>query len=280
MLRARTRGPVRRGRALGRGFAVASLVALATACSVGDGRGFVRGTLSVPECWDGAFDLSPDFFAALPFRNTLQIRMQNGGDFQTFSDGVVILVNDLRGVRGDGELPGRLNQDLSVDLPPEVTPPGVPIIARPDPALVHLTVYLQRSCRTQNAALYAVSQVALGPDGECSAGVFAGDDPRRCDLSASAPPAGDPANPGVPAPPATPSGPVGTSTVRFESLFSGNTSASDAAERRTKGSFRVFLADPRDVCPGGIGPLPRCRGELTGEFDFFFQRGRPAQPFP
>ena len=37
---------------------------------------------------------------------------------------------------------------------------------------------------------------------------------------------------------------------------------------------------PREICPGGIGPPPRCRGDLKGSFKFYFERGQPAQPFP
>src|SRR5262249_16733452 len=36
-------------------------------------------------------------------------------------------------------------------------PPGFPIVADPDPALVHLTLYLHRSCHAQNSALYSVA---------------------------------------------------------------------------------------------------------------------------
>jgi len=43
----------------------------------------------------------PDFFAAVPYRESLQLRIQHGGDFQTFSDGVSILIeNVIRHQRG------------------------------------------------------------------------------------------------------------------------------------------------------------------------------------
>ena len=41
-----------------------------------------------------------------------------------------------------------------------------------------------------------------------------------------------------------------------------------------------YLADPRQISPGGLGPPPPCWGHLKGNFHFYFQRGRPAQPFP
>ena len=73
---------------------------------------------------------------------------------------------------------------------------------------------------------------------------------------------------------------VGTSTITFTHLFNANPDEVNAAERLTEASFDVYLADPRDICPGGLGPAPRCRGHLSGSFRFYFQRGRPGQPFP
>jgi len=68
--------------------------------------------------------------------------------------------------------------------------------------------------------------------------------------------------------------------MTFTSLFDGNQDAVSAAERLNRGTFTVYLADPREMCPGGVGPPPPCRGFLQGNFDFYFERGRPAQPFP
>jgi hypothetical protein len=73
---------------------------------------------------------------------------------------------------------------------------------------------------------------------------------------------------------------VGRSTITFTSLFDGNPDETVAAKRLSTATFDVYLADPRDVCPGGTGPPPRCRGHLTGNFNFYFERGRPGQPFP
>ena len=73
---------------------------------------------------------------------------------------------------------------------------------------------------------------------------------------------------------------VGHSTITFTSLYDGNPNAVSAAERLNQGTFTVYLADPREMCPGGVGPPPPCRGYLHGSFKFYFQRGRPAQPFP
>jgi hypothetical protein len=255
------------GRWLARaGLAAALALTLAPGCSLGAGTGTCTGTLDVPDCWSGPFDLHPDFFAAEPSTNdALIIRIQHGGDFEAFSDGLVILVDDAGQVRGDPASdgtprPSLLGQTLTVSLPPGVVPPGVPVTPNPTPSIVHATLYLDATCRTQNDALYAMSAVSTNPDGSCS----------RPD---GAPDAG-----------AEAAAPAGTtvrgSTIVFNSLFDGNPDESNASQRLTDASFHFYLADPREICPGGLGPPPRCRGELTGTFHFYFQRGRPAQPFP
>src|SRR5580698_10258571 len=95
---------------LGRLPGVLALVAITTtlapACSLGSGSGIVAGTIDAPGCWSGPFDLHPDFFAAIPTttttpvtsltgqpgRDAMQLRIQNGGDFESFSDGIAILL--------------------------------------------------------------------------------------------------------------------------------------------------------------------------------------------
>ena len=49
-------------------------------CSLGEGSGYVTGTLNVPLCWSGPFNLNPTFFGAVPYMNSLDIRIQNGAD--------------------------------------------------------------------------------------------------------------------------------------------------------------------------------------------------------
>jgi len=131
------------------------IVALATialaSCSVGDGEGTIHSDwLVAPDCFEGPFDLRPTFFGAVPFHNTLDIRVQHGPELQEFSDGVKVLVTDREKVRNNLGVP------LRVGLPPGVTPPGVPLEADPDPPFVHLTLYLNQSCYEQNTALYGI----------------------------------------------------------------------------------------------------------------------------
>lgn len=249
------------------GVAAVLVVWSSLSCSQGEGEGRVTGTLDVPNCWAGAFELSPDFFAGNPFRESFQIRLQRGSDVQNFSDGVSILLYDSRKIRPDAKAdnPGLYGQPLEVSLPPEVTPPGVPIVADPDPANVSLTLSLQRSCRVETSTLHAVDEVALAGDGTCEAPAVQGADPTAGCAEGVVSPAGVGS---------------GKSLIAFTSVANGNVTEPTAAEKLTAGCFDVYLADPREVAPGGTGGPPRCRGHLKGRFSFFFERGRPSQPFP
>jgi hypothetical protein len=142
--------------------AVALALGASTGCTVGQGEGAVYSDrLLAPDCWDRQYDLNPDFFAAIPYRNTLQIRVQRGSDLQEVSDGLAVLVTDIEQIRssiaegGEAEIP--------VSLPPGVAPPGSPDFVEGDDQgrpsidpLVHVALYLQQSCHNQNIVLYAV----------------------------------------------------------------------------------------------------------------------------
>ncbi len=248
--------------------AVGATAALEPGCSQGDGEGRVHGVLNVADCWKGQFELKPDFFAGVPFRDSLQIRVQNGGDFANFSDGVQILVDDLKRLRpdpgsldGGASAKGDLGTALPVSLAAGVSPPGVPLVGVSNPPYVHLGLFLQKTCRIQNPALYAVEEVTLPSDGACSAPLDEDPDPYAgCGPTVTADPH------------------PGKSVISFTHIFDGKPEEPDANERLTEGCFDVYLADPRDV--GANAPPPPCRGHLRGRFRFFFERGRPAQPFP
>jgi tRNA-specific 2-thiouridylase len=145
-----------------RSTAAAAVLGLAGAvlagCSLGDGTGEVFSDhLIAPECWDDRYDLGPDFFAAVPFRNTVNFRVQRGSDIQEVSDGVSILVNDVEKIRSE-----YLGKPIQVSLPAGVSPPGVPEGSQcpaegcPDPT-VHVALYLLQSCHNQNTVLYGLS---------------------------------------------------------------------------------------------------------------------------
>jgi hypothetical protein len=121
-------------------------------CTVGDGSGNVStDRLYLQGCWNGPFDLKPDFFAANPYRReALFIRIQRGDNNVEASDGLSVIVNDLETVRS------KLGQPIPVGLPSGVTPPGQPASGLPSP-LVVMSLYLHQTCHEQNSATYSVS---------------------------------------------------------------------------------------------------------------------------
>jgi hypothetical protein len=132
----------------------ACLLALAPlGCTVGEGEGRVSSEhIWVNGCWNGAFELSPDFFGANPDQGeSLTIRVQRGDNIEDMSDGLIVLVNDLPEIRQ------QLGQDLDVGLPRGVTPSGVPIVPNENPPKISLALYLHNSCHQQNGTIYSIS---------------------------------------------------------------------------------------------------------------------------
>lgn len=127
-------------------------LSLGSGCTVGDGEGSVTtDRLYLRGCWNGPFDLKPDFFAANPYREeSLLIRVQRGDNNQEASDGLTVIVNDLKAVQA------QLGQPIPVGLPSGVTPPGQVPAGEPTP-LVTLALYLHQTCHEQNSATYSVS---------------------------------------------------------------------------------------------------------------------------
>ncbi|MEI9941211.1 MAG: hypothetical protein WDO69_28670 [Pseudomonadota bacterium] len=122
-------------------------------CTVGEGEGRVSSDhIWIAGCWNGAFDLSPDFFGANPDPGeSLTIRVQRGDNIEDMSDGLIVLVNDLPEIRK------KLGQDLEVGLPRGVSPSGVPIEFNPNPPQISLSLYLHNSCHLQNGTIYSIS---------------------------------------------------------------------------------------------------------------------------
>lgn len=276
----------------------------AMGCSVGQGTGDVHTKgLFARDCWGtvsatnpdqavgACYSLAPDFFAADPYYNTLQIRVQHGSDTTEVSDGLSVLIDDVPTILGaiqaagtvtgtdggagdagadggpastgfglsdggasepvscDGDsaptpsegqptscdtlLPPPGKATFRVDLPSGVVPPGSPTVPPPDivadPPIVHMALYLERSCHNQNTTLYAV-------DG----------------------------------------------WIAFNALFDGNPDETQADQKLTDATFNVEFGDIRDVPFGqyaGDVP-PGLRSRVCGSFKFYFERGQPAQPFP
>jgi hypothetical protein len=122
-------------------------VLLVAACTAGAGDGRVWGSLYLPECGvvDDDYDMGVDFFAASYFENTLQVRLQHGGQDQARTDGVVIQVRD---VRAFADAPGQ-TFEIAVEPSFEEYLEHGPAIDQPEttwdsPARV--TLFLNRTC--------------------------------------------------------------------------------------------------------------------------------------
>jgi hypothetical protein len=125
--------------------------ALGGGCSVGQGEGSVTSDeLYVDNCYKGPFNLRPTFFAANPFADTLTIRVQRGEQDVPVSDGFMLLVYDVSIVRKSMGVP------LTLGLPVNVSPLGFPLPDVPNAPGATLSLYLNNSCRSQNAQLSAV----------------------------------------------------------------------------------------------------------------------------
>lgn len=136
-------------------WAAVAAVCAGSGCALGEGSGEVKSDrLRIDQCWEGPYDMQPDFFSGVPYRESFQIRIQRGGDLQEMSDGLSILVKDVHVIRNS-----MLGVPLEVGLPPEVTPPGVPVQPDPDPPMVHMALYLHNTCHEQLSTLYAVRGV-------------------------------------------------------------------------------------------------------------------------
>jgi hypothetical protein len=127
---------------------------LVLGCTVGEGKGEVTSeNLVVKDCWEGKFNLNPDFFAANAFNSEqLAIRIQRGDSNQEVSDGLEVSILKLQDLRDN-----YLGTPVDVGLPSGVEPAGAdwPVVA--DPAKVSLALYLHNTCHAQNGALYAVT---------------------------------------------------------------------------------------------------------------------------
>lgn len=79
------------------------LLALLSGCSVGSGEGQLTGRVNAPSCDLNMADyaLTPTFFGADPFEEMMEMRIQEGSDLETFSDGLTVLVLDAARVRAD-----------------------------------------------------------------------------------------------------------------------------------------------------------------------------------
>jgi len=69
-------------------------------------------------------------------------------------------------------------------------------------------------------------------------------------------------------------------TINFSSLFSGDLNEASSENRRTTATFSASFADPRELdAATDDAAKAAVTSTVTGDFDFFFQRGQPSQPF-
>jgi hypothetical protein len=69
-------------------------------------------------------------------------------------------------------------------------------------------------------------------------------------------------------------------TINFSSLFSGDLNEGSSENRRTQATFNASFADPRELdAAADDAAKAAVTSMVTGDFDFFFQRGQPSQPF-
>lgn len=122
-------------------------------CTVGEGQGEVQSdSLKVKDCWEGAFDLGPTFFAANAFSDEqIAMRIQRGDNNLEVSDGLEVSIRALQSLRENS-----LGVPIDVGMPPGVSPPGSRWPVLENPPQVSLALYLHDTCHAQNGALYAV----------------------------------------------------------------------------------------------------------------------------
>lgn len=139
----------------------------------------------------GPYDMQPNYFAADPYLSTLTITVQSGSDISEYSDGLGVLIDDVDtiraaiaaqadgGVADSGAADGGVADSGAADgggyvcapspgptsfqvaIPAGVSPSGAPAQPPPcliaNPAIVHMSLYLNRTCPSQNIVLYGVS---------------------------------------------------------------------------------------------------------------------------
>lgn len=140
-------------------FSLVAMVAIASACSVGEGEGFVRGSLHLEGCEAdlSGYDMNPNFFGAQSVSgpgagsSQLVIRIQRGADIQEYQDSLTISVIEVDDIR--------VNQ-LGKPIPiAAIRPPG----SAPDvpPPKVRMSMSLRGSCGSPKLNPGDNSQVVL-----------------------------------------------------------------------------------------------------------------------
>jgi hypothetical protein len=201
------------------------------------------------------YDLLPDFFAALPAQDVVSMRIQRGTDITELSDGLSVLVTDVAAIRkviqekrdaamAAGATEEEALEQQSVEVPVAMSPgvqmPGTPVSEAPP------CDPGRQLCTVTPVAIALYLQKSCHNQNTVLYAV--------------------------------------SGYIRFNSLFSGDSSERSATDKLTYvSSFDIVVGDPRDAPAGEpIGPraIPsELTSRLTGNFRFYFERGKPAQPF-
>jgi hypothetical protein len=236
------------------------LLVATTACSVGQGTGEVSGSLYAPDCWGelsapdvavpAPYNMQPDFFAANPYRASLTIEVQRGSDLSEFSDGLTVLVDDVCTVRAAlGETcdaPGA--PDTNVGSALSVVDGGATFAVA-----VPVGLYIPGSPTAVSASTAAnppIVHMSLYLESTCH--------DENVVLNAV------------------------SGTATFTALFDADPNEANAKDKKIDATFDAWFADLSDVPIGGTpDQVPiGLQSEMTGYFDFYFERGQPGQPFP
>lgn len=250
----------------------AALASVGTAgCTQGQGEG-VAGSdqLWAKDCWCSSYNMQPDFFAAVPYRDTLQVRIQHGADVQEISDGISILIDDVPAIRS-----GLLRQKLNVKVPAELEAlaadknwtlgagTGEGCLAEPLLAKLPIDSDADRQKKERFEGLLDAFNAAPEPDPAAPSIVH-----MALYLQQSC------HNQNIVL--------YGVSgSIMFTSLFSGDPNEAAAEAKLTEAVFDVWVGEPQPASLEGSGEKPEASlTNLKGFFNFYFQRGQPAQPFP
>jgi hypothetical protein len=256
-------------------MAMASLGTMA--CTQGQGEGIVGSDqLWAKDCWCSGYNMQPDFFAAVPYRDTLQIRVQRGADVQEISDGISILIDDVPAIRPDSSGgDGLLGQKLAVTLPAELEPLATGKAwslggetgegCKAEPLLAQLPTDDDASKNKKEKFQSLLGQLPTATPAETYAplvhmALYLQQSCHNQNIVLYAV----------------------SGWILFTSLFSGDPNEAAADAKLTEAVFDVMVGDPQDA-PMGQSPeqIPIERQtNLKGYFNFYFQRGQPAQPFP
>jgi hypothetical protein len=280
---------------------LSGLLALGTGCSVGQGTGSVTSTdLFAHECWGtpvdathavgAAYDMQPNFFAANPYRTSLQIWVQHGSDLTEVSDGLAVLIDDICPIRS--AIPGTsaaAGACAGVTLP---TGGGTGGSGTGGGGTTD-------GGTGDGGVSDGGSADGGGADGGGAGGGAPGPTSFRVAVPVGVHPPGSPEQ----LPPDLIANPPivhmalylerschNQNTVlygvdgyiTFSALFDGDPDETSADDKLSTATFDVQFGDLSDVPIGAyVGDVPPgLQSRVTGFFNFYFERGQPAQPFP